>query len=82
MTSHDRDGTGEGFDTTLLSEIKARVSVPVIASGGGGSLDSFVEAVRDGKADAVLAASVFHFGTFSIHDVKTALRNASFPVRP
>ena len=82
VTSHDRDGTGEGFDTTLLSEIKRRVSVPVIASGGGGSLDSFVEAVRDGKADAVLAASIFHFGTFSIRDVKTALRNASFPVRP
>jgi cyclase len=82
VTSHDRDGTGAGFDTTLLSEIKRRVSVPVIASGGGGSLDSFVEAVRDGKADAVLAASVFHFGVFSIRDVKLALENASFPVRP
>ena len=82
VTSHDRDGTRAGFDTALLSEIKRRVSVPLIASGGGGSLDSFVEAVRDGKADAVLAASVFHFGTFSIRDVKTALHNASFPVRP
>ena len=82
VTSHDRDGTRAGFDTALLAEIKRRVSVPVIASGGGGSLESFVAAVRDGKADAVLAASVFHFGTFSIRDVKNALHNAAFAVRP
>ena len=81
LTSHDRDGTREGFDTTLLAEVKKRVSVPVIASGGGGTLRSFVAAVRDGKADAVLAASVFHYRTFSIRDVKIALRDASFPVR-
>lgn len=81
VTSFDRDGTGEGFDTDLLSEIKQRVSVPVIASGGAGSLDSFVKAVSRGKADAVLAATVFHFGTFSIRDVKLALQAASVPVR-
>jgi imidazole glycerol-phosphate synthase subunit HisF len=82
VTSHDRDGTAAGFDTALLSEIKARVSVPVIASGGGGSLSTFVDAVRLGRADAVLAASVLHFGIFSIREIKTALRGASFPVRP
>ena len=82
VTSHDRDGTAEGFDVALLAEIKARVSVPVIASGGGGSLDTFLDAVRLGKADAVLAASVFHFGTFSIRDVKTAFRDAAIPIRP
>lgn len=81
VTSFDRDGTGKGFDVELLSQIKQRVSVPVIASGGAGSLDSFVQAVSVGKADAVLAASVFHFGTFSIRDVKMSLSNASFPVR-
>lgn len=81
VTSFDRDGTGEGFDTELLSQIKQKVSVPVIASGGAGSLDSFTKAVSIGKADAVLAASVFHFGTFSIRDVKLSLSNASFPVR-
>jgi cyclase len=81
VTSYDRDGTGEGFDTVLLSQIKERVSVPVIASGGAGSLATFVNAVRIGRVDAVLAASIFHFGTSTIRDVKTALRNASFPIR-
>lgn len=81
VTSYDRDGTGAGFDTALLFRIKEKVSVPVIASGGGGSLESFVSAVRTGRADAVLAASIFHFDVFSIRAVKTALRNASFPVR-
>ncbi|MDO8648766.1 MAG: imidazole glycerol phosphate synthase subunit HisF [Candidatus Peregrinibacteria bacterium] len=81
VTSFDRDGTGEGFDTELLSQIKQRVSVPIIASGGAGTLDSFIAAVHDGGADAVLAASVFHFGTFSIRDVKTALASASIPIR-
>jgi len=81
VTSYDRDGTGKGFDTALLSRIKERVPAPVIASGGGGSLDTFVSAVRAGRANAVLAASIFHFGTYAICDVKTALLNASFPVR-
>ena len=79
LTFHDRDGTLAGFDTALLAEVKRRVSVPVIASGGGGTLESFIAAVRDGKADAVLAASVFHYRTFSIRDVKIALRGALFP---
>ncbi|MEN6452438.1 MAG: imidazole glycerol phosphate synthase subunit HisF [Thermoguttaceae bacterium] len=81
VTSHDRDGTAEGFDTELLSQIKRVAPAPLIASGGAGSLQSFVDAVRLGKADAVLAASVFHFGVFSIRDVKMALRDAGLPVR-
>jgi cyclase len=81
LTSYDRDGTGEGFDTELLAAIKAHVKIPVIASGGGGTLRQFVDAVKVGKADAVLAASVFHFQTFSIRDVKQALATASLPVR-
>lgn len=82
VTSFDRDGTGDGFDTDLLSAIRSRVSIPIIASGGGGSLQSFVDAVRIGKADAVLAASVLHFDTFTIREVKQALSSANFPVRP
>ncbi len=82
ITSFDRDGTGAGFDTQLLSRIKERVPVPIIASGGAGTLRDFVDAVDTGRADALLAASVFHFRTFSITDVKSALREASFPIRP
>jgi len=81
VTSFDRDGTGKGFDTKLIARIKERVRVPIIASGGAGTLSSFVDAVRKGHTDAVLAASVFHFGTFSIRQVKQALKAASFPVR-
>ncbi|OIO53534.1 imidazole glycerol phosphate synthase subunit HisF [Candidatus Peregrinibacteria bacterium CG1_02_54_53] len=81
VTSFDRDGTGEGFDTALLACIKERVNVPVIASGGAGRLRDFVDAAALGRADALLAASVFHFQTFSIADVKHVLRDASFPVR-
>jgi len=82
VTSHDRDGTSAGFDTELLAEIKRRVSVSLIASGGGGSPQSFIDAVRVGRADAVLAAGVFHFGVLSIQDVKAALRGAGIPIRP
>lgn len=81
VTSFDRDGTGIGFDTELLANIKERVNVPIIASGGAGSLQDFVDAVVVGKADALLAASVFHFQKYSISDVKQALFNASLPVR-
>ncbi len=81
VTSFDRDGTGDGFDTDLLARIKRRVNVPVIASGGAGSLQDFVDAVAEGKANALLAASVFHFKQLSIADVKRALRDASFPDR-
>jgi cyclase len=82
ITSHDQDGTGLGFDNELLATIRARTAVPVIASGGAGNLNSFVDAVRLGGASAVLAASVFHFGTLSIRDVKAALKKALYPVRP
>lgn len=81
VTSHDRDGTGLGFDTDLLARIREVVRVPVIASGGAGSPESFVAAVRDGGASAVLAASVFHQGTLAVRDVKAALAGAAFPVR-
>lgn len=81
VTSMDRDGTHAGFDSELLAAIATRVRVPVIASGGAAGPDDFVTAVRDGKADAVLAASIFHRRTFSIADVKAAMAAAGLPVR-
>jgi imidazole glycerol-phosphate synthase subunit HisF len=81
VTSMDRDGTRSGFDTDLLAQIATRVRVPVIASGGAAGPDDFVTAVRDGKADAVLAASIFHRRMFSIADVKAAMAGAGLPVR-
>jgi len=81
VTSMDRDGTRSGFDTELLSAIATRVRVPVIASGGAAGPDDFVAAVRDGKADAVLAASIFHRRMHSIASVKAAMAAAGIPVR-
>jgi imidazole glycerol-phosphate synthase subunit HisF len=81
VTSMDRDGTHTGFDTELLAAIATQVRVPVIASGGAAGPDDFVAAVRDGKADAVLAASIFHRRTHSISDVKAAMTAAGLPVR-
>ena len=81
VTSIDRDGTGLGFDTDLLRAITDRVSVPVIASGGAAGPDDFVSAVRDGGADAVLAASIFHRRIHSIASVKAAMAAAGLPVR-
>jgi cyclase len=81
VTSIDRDGTGAGFDTDLLRAITSRVRVPVIASGGAAGPDDFVAAVRDGGADAVLAASIFHRRIHSIADVKAAMAAAGLPVR-
>jgi cyclase len=81
VTSMDRDGTHSGFDTELLAAIATRVRVPVIASGGAAGPDDFVTAVRDGKADAVLAASIFHRRMFSVADVKAAMAAAGLPVR-
>jgi imidazole glycerol-phosphate synthase subunit HisF len=81
VTSIDRDGTGSGFDTALLREITSRVHVPVIASGGAAGPDDFVAAVRDGGADAVLAASIFHRRIYAIADVKRAMSAAGLPVR-
>jgi imidazole glycerol-phosphate synthase subunit HisF len=82
VTSMDRDGTHSGFDTALLREISSRVRVPVIASGGAAGPDDFVIAVRDGGADAVLAASIFHRREHSIESVKRAMAAAGLPVRP
>jgi imidazole glycerol-phosphate synthase subunit HisF len=81
VTSIDRDGTGAGFDTDLLRAITGRVSVPVIASGGAAGPADFVAAVRDGGADAVLAASIFHRRIHSIASVKAAMAAAGLPVR-
>ena len=81
VTSIDRDGTGCGFDTELLRAITSSVGVPVIASGGAAGPDDFVAAVRDGGADAVLAASIFHRGIHAIADVKAAMAAAGLPVR-
>jgi imidazole glycerol-phosphate synthase subunit HisF len=81
VTSIDRDGTRSGFDTVLLREISSRVEVPVIASGGAAGPDHFVEAIRDGGADAVLAASIFHRSEYSIAQVKAVMAAAGLPVR-
>jgi cyclase len=81
VTSIDRDGTQAGFDTDLLSAISSAVEVPVIASGGAAGPVDFVSAVRDGGADAVLAASIFHRGIHSIASVKAVMAAAGLPVR-
>jgi cyclase len=81
LTSMDRDGTKSGYDIGLTRAIADAVSVPVIASGGVGSLDDLVTGVRDGHASAVLAASIFHYGEASIADAKAALARAGLPVR-
>ena len=81
LTSMDRDGTKQGFDIPLTRAISDAVTVPVIASGGVGTLEHLVEGVRDGHASAVLAASIFHFGTYRIHDAKAVLKSAGIPVR-
>ena len=81
LTSMDRDGAKNGYDTALLRAVSAAVSVPVIASGGAGKTDDLVAAVRDGGADAVLAASIFHFGEISVGEAKRAMAAAGLPVR-
>ena len=81
LTSMDRDGAKSGYDTALLKAVSSAVGVPVIASGGAGSTGHMIEAVRDGGADAVLAASIFHFGLISIDEAKQNLRAAGVPVR-
>lgn len=81
VTSMDRDGTQVGFDTDLLSAIAAAAPVPVIASGGAGTLEHFAQAVTHGHADAVLAASVFHDGVYSVGEVKAAMARDGVPVR-
>ena len=81
LTSMDRDGTKSGFDLTLTQTVADSVAVPVIASGGVGTLDHLVEGIRDGHATAVLAASIFHFGEFSIGEAKTYMAKAGLPMR-
>jgi len=81
LTSMDRDGTKQGFDLPLTRAIADAVRIPVIASGGVGELSHFVSGVKEGHASALLAASVFHFGTFTIKDVKDYMRGQGIPVR-
>lgn len=81
LTSMDRDGTREGFDLPLTRAVADAVSVPVIASGGVGSLDHLVEGVTEGHASAVLAASIFHYGEHTIAEAKATMRAAGVPVR-
>ena len=81
LTSMDRDGTGQGFDCALTRAVSDAVHVPVIASGGVGTLDHLVDGIREGGASAVLAASIFHFGTFTIRQAKERLAEAGLPVR-
>lgn len=82
VTSIDSDGTRAGYDIALLHELGRLVSIPVIASGGAGSLEDFHQALEDGAADAALAASVFHYGTFTVGEVKRYLDERGVPVRP
>ncbi|WP_372891826.1 imidazole glycerol phosphate synthase subunit HisF [Rhodosalinus sp.] len=82
LTSMDRDGTKAGFDLDLTRAVVDRVGIPVIASGGVGTLDHLVAGVTEGGASAVLAASIFHFGTFSIAEAKAHMAAAGLPVRP
>ncbi len=81
LTSMDRDGTKQGVNIELTRAVSQAVSIPVIASGGVGELAHFAQAVREGKADAVLAASVFHFGTFTIGQVKASMQADGIAVR-
>src|SRR6185295_11101408 len=82
LTSMDRDGTREGFDLALTRSVTDAVEVPVIASGGVGSLDHLVEGVLEGGADAVLAASIFHFGEHTVAEAKQVLAARGITVRP
>ena len=81
LTSMDRDGTRQGFDIPLTRAISESVQVPVIASGGVGNLDHLVQGVRDGGATGVLAASIFHFGEYSIRQAKEHMARAGLPIR-
>ena len=81
LTSMDRDGTEDGYELELTRRVADAVDVPVIASGGAGTLDHLVEAIEEGGADAVLAASIFHYGTYSIDAAKARLAEAGIPVR-
>ena len=81
LTSMDRDGTKKGYDLDLTKKVSNLVNIPVIASGGGGKLDHLYEGLKIGEASAVLAASIFHFGEFSIQDAKKYLDSKGIAVR-
>jgi imidazole glycerol-phosphate synthase subunit HisF len=81
LTSMDRDGTKQGFNLPLTRAVADAVNVPVIASGGVGTLDHLVEGVIEGNASAVLAASIFHFGTFTIAEAKAHMKAAGAAIR-
>ena len=81
ITSMDRDGTKKGYDINLISKIEKSVNLPIIASGGVGNLQHLVEGIREGGASAVLAASIFHYGTFTIKEAKDYLYKNKIPVR-
>ena len=81
LTSMDRDGTKEGFDNRLVSKVSSGISIPVIASGGVGNLDHLVDGIKIGGAEAVLAASIFHFSEFSVREAKDAMKAAGINIR-
>jgi cyclase len=81
LTSMDRDGTEHGYELSLTRAVSDAVDVPVIASGGAGNLDHLVEAVEQAHADAVLCASIFHYGQYTVHEAKEHMRDAGIPVR-
>jgi cyclase len=82
LTSMDADGTRDGYDLELTARISESLTIPVIASGGAGKLEHLAAVLTEGKADAVLAASIFHFGEFTVNDVKNYLAKQGIPVRP
>ena len=81
LTSMDRDGTEDGYELRLTRAVSDAVEVPVIASGGAGTLEHLVDAVQEGHADAVLCASIFHYGTYTVRQAKDRMREAGIPVR-
>ena len=81
LTSMDRDGTKAGFDNSLVSKVSSGISIPVIASGGVGNLDHLIDGIKIGGAEAVLAASIFHFSEFSIKEAKAAMRASGINIR-
>ena len=81
LTSMDADGTKNGYDIELTKRVSESVEIPIIASGGAGTLEHLSDAIKKGKADAVLAASIFHFGTYSIRETKEYLDKQNIPVR-
>jgi cyclase len=81
LNSIDADGTKAGYDIEITRRISESVGVPIVASGGAGNLDHMVDVLKEGKADAVLAASIFHFGEYTVGEVKAHLAKADIPVR-